>query len=137
VAATDGLAEAMARVGDRWSLLVVDALLDGAHRFGELQAAIPEVATNVLSSRLKQLETERLVVARPYSERPLRRTYELTEAGAELAGALRLLSSWGARASGRAGRVRHDACGAELDVRWWCASCRQAVDPERVDVEWV
>ena len=92
---TPGLAEAVGRVGDRWSLLLIDALLAGPRRFGELQEAVPGVATNVLSSRLKHLERNGLVVARPYSQRPFRVEYQLTALGQELAGALRLLASWG------------------------------------------
>ena len=77
---------ALARVGDRWSLLVVEALLGGPQRFNDLLAAVPGVATNVLSQRLKRLESESVVIARPYSERPPRFSYELTAAGTELAG---------------------------------------------------
>ena len=102
-----GLTTAVARVGDRWSLLLVDALLDGARRFGELQTAVPGVAPNILSARLKHLEREGLVVGRPYSQRPLRLTYELTEQGHELAGALRLLASWGSRTQPDTSGARH------------------------------
>ncbi len=49
-----GLTEAVGRIGDRWSLLIVDALLDGAQRFGELTDAVEGVAPNILSARLKQ-----------------------------------------------------------------------------------
>ena len=90
------LEAAVARVGDRWSLLLIDALLDRPQRFNELQEAVAGISTNVLSSRLKHLETERLVVARPYQERPVRHAYELTASGRDLGGALRLLAQWGA-----------------------------------------
>ena len=68
--ANSALDVAMARVGDRWTLLVVDALLDGPRRFKDLEAAVPGLAPNVLSARLRRLEREGLVVAVPYSERP-------------------------------------------------------------------
>src|ERR1700761_4656498 len=90
------LAEALARVGDRWTLLVVEALLTGPRRFNELLSEIPGIAANILSERLKRLERDALLVARPYSERPPRAAYELTAEGKELAGALRLLAYWGA-----------------------------------------
>ncbi len=90
------LAAALQRVGDRWTLLLVAELLDGPRRFGELQEVVPGIATNVLTSRLRELERHGLVVAIPYSRRPLRFEYELSRAGAELAGALRLLAAWGA-----------------------------------------
>ena len=54
------LAEALARVGDRWTLLVVEALLGGPRRFNDLLCQIPGIAANILSDRLKRLERERL-----------------------------------------------------------------------------
>jgi DNA-binding HxlR family transcriptional regulator len=122
------LADALARVGDRWTLLVVAALLDGEKRFNELQDELDGIAPNVLSSRLKQLAEQALIVARPYQDRPPRFVYELTESGRELAGALRLLADWGARAAGADEPLRHDACGAALEARWWCPDCEQTVD---------
>src|SRR5215470_3276218 len=88
------LAEALARVGDRWTLLVVEALLGGPQRFNDLLGQIPGIAANILSERLKRLEREGLLIARPYSERPPRAAYQLTAEGTELAGALRLLAHW-------------------------------------------
>ncbi len=90
------LAEALARVGDRWTLLVVEALLPGPRRFNDLLSQIPGIAANILSDRLKRLERDGLLVARPYSQRPPRAAYQLTAEGTELAGALRLLAHWGA-----------------------------------------
>lgn len=121
---------ALARVGDRWSLLVVEALLGGPRRYNDLLAAIPGLASNVLAQRLKRLEQETVVVARPYSERPPRFTYELTQAGAELASALRLLARWGAAG---AGGPRHAACGTPLEARWHCPTCARALDDEEGD----
>jgi DNA-binding HxlR family transcriptional regulator len=128
------LAEALAAVGDRWTLLVVEALLDGPTRFNDLQDAIAGIAPNILSERLRRLEREGLAVAQPYSERPPRYVYELTTSGTELAGALRLLADWGARHSG-AEPVRHDACGTPLEARWYCPTCDQSVeDPAEAGV---
>jgi DNA-binding HxlR family transcriptional regulator len=127
------LADALARVGDRWTLLVVAALLEGEKRFNELQEELDGIAPNVLSGRLKLLGEQALVVARPYSERPPRFVYELTESGRELAGALRLLADWGARAGGQGEPLRHAACGTALEARWWCPSCEQGVDDDAED----
>jgi len=126
---------ALARVGDRWSLLVVEALLGGPRRFNDLLAALPGVATNVLSQRLKRLESEAVVIARPYSDRPPRFSYELTAAGTELAGALRLLASWGGPG---AEAPRHSACGTPLEIRWHCPTCARAVTtPTDDDLDYV
>jgi DNA-binding HxlR family transcriptional regulator len=122
------LADALARVGDRWTLLVVAALLEGEKRFNELQEDLGGIAPNVLSGRLKLLAEQALVVSRPYSERPPRFVYELTESGRELAGALRLLADWGARTAGQSEPLRHEACGTALEARWWCPGCEEVVD---------
>ncbi len=122
------LAAALAIVGDRWTPLVIEALLDGPRRFGDLQEALGGIAPNILSQRLRQLEAAALVVATPYSERPPRFVYELSDAGRGLAGVLRLLADWGAGRS-VAGPV-HDACGAALEVRWYCPTCARLVDED-------
>ena len=120
------LQTALDRVGDRWCLLVVESLLDGPLRFNDLQAALPGIAPNILSDRLKRLERERVLLARPYSERPVRLSYELTAEGRELAGALRLLADWGSRADS-SDALRHGACGTPLEARWYCPTCARAI----------
>lgn len=134
------LADALARVGDRWTLLIVASLLDGPKRFNELVEALPGIAPNVLSGRLKRLTEQALVVATAYSERPPRFVYELSESGRELAGALRLLADWGARSGGADAvePLRHTVCGSALEARWWCPTCEQAVaDADGDDVVYV
>jgi DNA-binding HxlR family transcriptional regulator len=131
------LASAVARVGDRWVLLLVDALLDGPRRFNELQEELAGIATNVLAQRLRHLEAEGIAVARPYSRRPPRFVYELTAAGRDLAGALRLLTQWGAdhgggHVSGTAvpSVAAHAACGTPLEARWYCPTCARIVEED-------
>jgi DNA-binding HxlR family transcriptional regulator len=126
------LAEAMARVGDRWTLPVVEALLEGPRRFGELAERLPGIAPNILTDRLRGLERDGLAVSRPYSHRPPRSTYELTAEGRALAGAVRLLSEWGARHVD-AEPARHAACGTPLEVRWYCPTCEQVVDEDAAE----
>jgi DNA-binding HxlR family transcriptional regulator len=122
------LADALATVGDRWTLLVVAALLDGPRRFGELQDEVTGIAPNVLTGRLRSLERHALVVASAYSERPPRFVYELSAAGQELAGALRLLAGWGARNAEGTSVPHHAICGSALETRWWCPLCERPVD---------
>ena len=121
--APGGLATALDRVGDRWSLLLVEALLERPRRFGELQDDVGRIAPNILTDRLRRLERTGIVVATPYSRRPLRFEYALTADGRELAGALRLLADWGARSSESAEPLRHDLCGTPLEARWYCPTC--------------
>ena len=117
-------------MGDRWTLLIVAALLDGPRRFGDLEKELQGIAPNVLSQRLRNLESQGLLRAERYSERPPRFVYELTAAGRELAGALRLLADWGARHREGADPPRHAACGSPVEARWWCPTCERPVDEE-------
>jgi DNA-binding HxlR family transcriptional regulator len=135
--APNALSSALARVGDRWSLLVVDALMDGPRRFGEIHEAIPGIATNVLTQRLRHLEADRVLVASPYSGRPPRYSYSLTDAGRELAGAVKLLAQWSASHGEGVETSRHEACGTPLEARWWCPTCDRAVDWDSEDTVWV
>jgi DNA-binding HxlR family transcriptional regulator len=127
------LAAALDSVGDRWTLLVVAALLDGPRRFGDLQRELPGIAPNVLTSRLRRLERSRLAVAQPYSQRPPRFVYELTEEGRDLAGALRQLADWGARHHEAAELPRHSACGTPMEALWYCPTCERPVEDDDAD----
>ncbi|MGH2812536.1 MAG: winged helix-turn-helix transcriptional regulator [Actinomycetota bacterium] len=122
------LEEAAERVGDRWVLLVVDALLDGPRKFGELAGTVAGIAPNILSERLRRLESDGLVISRPYSRRPLRLMYELTAPGRELTGTLKMLAQWGARRSGEEALPIHHACGTGMEARWFCPTCSHVVD---------
>jgi DNA-binding HxlR family transcriptional regulator len=124
------LAAAVARVGDRWSLLIVDVLQAGPRRFNDLMAQLPGLAPNVLSQRLKHLEREAIVVARPYQHRPPRFSYELTAAGSELVGVLQMLAQWGARRSPHVETPTHAACGTPLEVRLYCPTCARTVSDQ-------
>jgi DNA-binding HxlR family transcriptional regulator len=127
------LAAALERVGDRWSLLLVEALLNGPRRFNELTDAVAGIAPNILSDRLRRLEAERVVRSRPYSERPPRMAYQLTAVGQELGGALRLLADWGARVARDAEPIHHAACGTPVEARWYCPTCDRPVEPSEAD----
>jgi len=88
------VARALSIVGDRWTVLVLRELTMGNRRFEEIQAqtgATPQM----LAARLKKLESDGLVERRPYSTRPLRHDYYLTEAGRAFYPVLLMLRSWG------------------------------------------
>jgi DNA-binding HxlR family transcriptional regulator len=125
----DPLRAGLDAVGDRWKLLVVASLLDGPRRFAELERELEGIAPNVLSARLKQLEEAGLVLARPYSERPPRYAYELSEDGRALAGPLRLLAHWGAARAGLEAPA-HALCGTRLEAGWYCPTCERAVSDD-------
>lgn len=92
-----GLARAMEMVGERWAVLIVRNLLSGPQRYTDLRKGLPAIPTNILSTRLKQLEEAGLATRRalPHPERAV--VYELTDYGRDLEPALIALGRWGAR----------------------------------------
>ena len=127
---TNALAVAAEQIGDRWSLLIAHVLLDGPRRFSQLQEEVTGISPNILSQRLKQLESKGLVLATVYSHRPTRFAYELTASGRELASALRMLAHWGAAHADAEHVTRHEACGTPAEARWWCPTCDRSIDDE-------
>ena len=125
------LAEALDSVGDRWTLLVVAALLDGPRRFGDLERELSPIASTVLADRLRRLEAGGLALAQPYCERPPRFVYELTASGRDLAAALRQLADWGARHREGGDLPRHAACGTPMEASWWCPTCERPVPEDQ------
>ena len=134
----EALDRAARLVGDRWSLLVLGALLDGDRRYGELLDRIPGISTNVLAQRLAGLEAAQLVLAEPYSRRPPRMRYSLTADGRGLSTALAALCAWGAERAGEPDeevRLRHVTCGTPLELRWRCPTCDTDIDPQATTPE--
>ena len=131
--AAPGLRSALARVGDRWTLLIVYALMGGPRRFNELQADLHGIASTVLTQRLRQLEHDQLIVLEAYSARPVRSSYRLTSRGEALAGPLRLLAHWGTELAATPEAVlepvTHDACDTTSD--------RVVGDDELDELRWV
>ena len=73
------------RVGDKWSMLVLFSLENSpAIRFKELQRSIPDISQKMLTTTLKTLEADGLVMRKAYAEVPPRVEYELTARGKSL-----------------------------------------------------
>jgi DNA-binding HxlR family transcriptional regulator len=124
--AAAALATALDVVGDRWTLQVVAALLDGPRRYNEIAEAVPRVAPNVLSARLRHLESAGLLVARPYSSRPPRLRYELTARGTGLSAVIDALIGWELDAGWP--EAVHDECGTVLRRGLVCPRCGVVAD---------
>ena len=75
----------VARFGNKWAFLVILVVSEkGSIRFGELNRAIPDVSTKVLSNTLRALEDDALIQRKVFPEVPLHVEYQLTELGKEL-----------------------------------------------------
>ncbi|MEU6533062.1 winged helix-turn-helix transcriptional regulator [Streptomyces sp. NPDC046928] len=88
-------ARALDAVGDRWTLLIVRELLAGPRRYTDLHADLPGVSTDVLASRLKDMERDGLSTRRRLPPPGAAYVYELTERGRRLLPVLQALGEWG------------------------------------------
>jgi DNA-binding HxlR family transcriptional regulator len=94
------VAHALELVGERWSLLVVRELLGGPKRYTDLAGALPGIGTNILASRLRDLEGAGVIQKRRLPPPAAASVYELTPYGEELREPLYALGRWGARSLG-------------------------------------
>lgn len=120
------VAKALEVIGERWSLLIVRAVMHGNRRFGEMQESLG-IARNVLSARLQRLVDEDILERRAYQESPPRYEYFLTQKGLDLWPALIALLNWGDRYSpspeGPRRLIVHKECGGTVSERGICESC--------------
>jgi DNA-binding HxlR family transcriptional regulator len=132
------IARTMDVIGEPWSPLILRDVWVGMHRFDQIQADLG-ISTKVLTERLKWLVAQGILDRRPYSERPLRHEYVLTEKGSELCAVLMAMTAWGDRhTAGDAGApalLRHRGCGEVTTAEVRCAHCGDVLDGESVDVE--
>ena len=84
----------LSRIGDKWTVLVVQTLRDGPRRFNELRREIPSVSQRMLTLTLRNLERDGLVSRTVTPTIPPRVDYELTELGDSLQKPICGLASW-------------------------------------------
>lgn len=114
-----GLAAALDVVGERWTLLVIRALLAGPVRFGEIQAQLPGIGPNLLSARLKSLSRRGLIEKRDGAQG----SYLLTAKGEALKPIVQQLASWG--------RDFLPVPGGEYRPEWTMFNIEAAFRPDR------
>jgi DNA-binding HxlR family transcriptional regulator len=115
------IAKSLDVLGDRWALLIVRELLFGAQRYSELQAALPGIATDMLATRLRELEATGVVSRGPDDAK----RYELTPRGRDLRPVLEALAVWGL------GELSERSSDEAYDARWMALPIGGMVRTER------
>ncbi len=112
------VSEVLSRVGDKWTVLVVQTLGDGAKRFNELRRALGSISQRMLTLTLRGLERDGLVTRTVYPTIPPRVDYELTKLGRSLLQPVSELGLWARqnRASIQEARKRFDANGGATEA---------------------
>jgi DNA-binding HxlR family transcriptional regulator len=95
-----GVVSALELVGERWALLIVRDLLVGPRRYSDLKQGLPRIPTNILSTRLKELQQSGVVRRVPLAHGLV---YDLTEYGRGLEDVILALGRWGFQRMGEPG----------------------------------
>ena len=91
-----GIRNLLDRVGDKWSLMIVDILSEGTLRYSELDHKIASISQKMLTVTLKSLETDGLIDRKVYPQVPPRVEYSLTVLGESLLPSINMLKKWAA-----------------------------------------
>jgi DNA-binding HxlR family transcriptional regulator len=104
----------LARIGDKWSVMLVMTLRDGTRRFSELKRGLPGISQKMLTAVLRGLERDGYVVRTVYPTVPPKVEYRLTDLGRELAEPVIALGQFAVQNRDRvlAARARFDQAAA-------------------------
>lgn len=121
--------------GDRWTQLIVGMFFLGARRFDDIRAQC-QIATNILTDRLKLLVEHGILQRRVYQVNPERSEYLLTPKGMDIYPIMVALTQWGDRWLARKGGpplvLSHRRCGRPLDAAVVCSHCEKPLDCHEV-----
>jgi DNA-binding HxlR family transcriptional regulator len=125
------IANALAVIGERWSLLALREVMFGVRRFDQI-ARNTGASRDILTTRLRGLVAAGVLERRQYEVRPPRYEYVLTDAGKALNTVLLSLMEWGDKyaTDGEPPTVWQHSCGAELHTRTVCAHCGDTIRKE-------
>lgn len=84
----------VAQIGDKWSILILFALVDGPDRFNSLKSRIEGISQRMLTQTLRDLERDGYVSRTVYPQVPVKVEYELTQLGSGLSSSVWKLVSW-------------------------------------------
>ena len=128
------VAKSLDLIGERWTLLIVRDLLRGPARFQDLRVQLSGIPPKLLADRLRRMQRQGLVTREPYSKRPPRASYMLSERGRGLGLVVGALAMWGRPFVGPRSGPRHAACGHPTELQHYCPRCEEHVAPDAVRV---
>jgi DNA-binding HxlR family transcriptional regulator len=128
------VAQCLEVVGEWWSILIIRDAFLGIRRFDDFQARLG-ISRNILNQRLAHLVEAGVLTRVPYSERPPRDEYRLTDKGRDLWPVLTTMREWGDRHAAPQGpplEVVHTACDHVTRTVITCSECGEPVGPRDV-----
>ena len=84
----------LSMIGEKWKVLIIRELLNGTKRFGQLKKTVGNISQKVLTTNLRQMEEDGLILRKVYAEIPPRVEYTLSDVGYSLAPVLNAMAGW-------------------------------------------
>ncbi|MDF2616363.1 MAG: ytcD 1 [Sedimentibacter sp.] len=129
------IAQTLNIIGDKWSLLILHQLLIGRETYKEIQDGLEGIPTNLLSERLKSMETDELILRELYQSHPPRYKYTLTHKGFDLVDVFNSLMMWGEKNLNKCYKqVVHKNCGGKVEHRYYCTECGDYIHADELSV---
>lgn len=129
------IAQTLNIIGDRWTLLIVHEIFLGKKSYKELEEKLTGIATNLLSSRLKELEENGIIKAEVYQERPLRYCYSITDKGKDLREVFNAIILWGhEHLEVCFKKIVDKNTGDEVELRYYNPKTKKVLDYKDVEI---
>jgi len=130
------IAQTLNIIGDKWSLLILHQLLTGRETYKEIQDGLEGIPTNLLSERLKSMETDELITRELYQSHPPRYKYTLTEKGYDLVDVFNSLLLWGEKHLNKCyKKLVHTECNGKVEHKYYCPNCDSYVEASELSVK--
>ena len=130
------IAQTLNIIGDKWTLLILHQIMMGHETYNEMKEGLIGIPSNLLSERLKSLESEGLIVNELYQEHPPRYRYLLTESGEDLSDVFNSLILWGERHLKKCyKRLVHRDCKTSVALQYYCSHCEKIAEKSELAVE--
>lgn len=124
------VAQCLEVVGEWWSMLILRDAFLGVTRFDQFHERLG-ISRNILTQRLARLVEKGIMAKVPYSDRPVRYDYRLTDKGRDLWPVITAMRQWGdqyAAPDGPPITLVHKTCGKPSSAVLTCSECGEAVE---------
>lgn len=123
------IAQTLNIIGDKWTLLILRQLMLGHNTYKDIIENLEGIPSNLLSDRLKCLETDELISSELYQYHPPRYRYSLTDSGMDLSDIFNSIILWGEKNLKRCHKkLVHSECGGGVVLQYYCPTCKKTVD---------
>lgn len=129
------IAQTLNIIGDKWSLLILHRILTGCETYKDIQDGLEGIPTNLLSERLKAMESDELINRELYQTHPPRYKYTLTEKGLDLVDVFNSLMLWGQKHLNKCYKsLVHKSCKNKVEHKYYCSSCNKYIESNELEV---